>query len=402
MNGQDLPVLEVQDVGKRFARRLQTSLRHGITDSFRDLIGLPSRTDLGRDEFWALDNVSFSLKRGESLGLLGANGAGKSTLLKIIAGLVKPDRGQVTIRGRVGALIELGAGMHPLLSGRENIRVNASILGLTTRETNEKMEEIIAFADLGEFIDSPVQSYSSGMRVRLGFAVAAHLDPDLLLIDEVLAVGDTAFRLKCYQRILNLREQGTVIVLVSHQPIDLLRVSRQGAWLQRGILRGLGPIHPLLADYSRSQWQEVVPGTPSSAVTISDVTLSPETVPTDGDTECIISLVVLRLIPRLRVLIHVESTQGDMLGSFSSNLQSFNPTLKPGRHRLRLVFKNIPLLTGDYFLHVSLLGDKIEDHYDQWRHKTILHVDGIAPDPFGFGVYHHVHFKHAWLPPETL
>ncbi len=246
------PVLEVCNVSKRFGRRLQTSLRYGVVDALRDMTGLPSRQGLGREEFWALDDVSFTVRRGESIGLLGANGAGKSTLLKIIAGLIKPDRGQVTVRGRVGALIELGAGMHPLLSGRENIRVNAAVLGLTQRELAAKLDEIIAFADLGDFIDAPVQSYSSGMRVRLGFAVAAHLEPDILLVDEVLAVGDTNFRIKCFNQIRKIQSH-TAIILVSHSIPDLSQFTESGILLSKGRCITRDAINKALQLYTKNQ-----------------------------------------------------------------------------------------------------------------------------------------------------
>ena len=248
MSRDDQPILEVDQVALRFGRRLGSSLRLGLCDTLRDLAGLPPRTHLGKDEFWALDGVSFQLRRGEALGLLGANGAGKSSLLKVVAGLLKPDRGRVTVRGRVGALIELGAGMHPLLTGRENIRVNAAILGLTRRETDAKIDEIIAFADLGDFIDAPVRGYSSGMRVRLGFAVAAHLEPDLLLIDEVLAVGDVSFRMKCFNRLRQIQSR-TAFILVTHSVPDVTQFCTSGAFLKGGIC-SLGSVEQIASLYS--------------------------------------------------------------------------------------------------------------------------------------------------------
>jgi lipopolysaccharide transport system ATP-binding protein len=170
---------------------------------------------LRTDEFWAVDDASFELRRGECLGLIGRNGAGKTTLLRMLNGLIKPDKGCIEMRGRVGALIALGAGFNPILTGRENIYVNASVLGLGKKEIDNKLEEIIDFAEIGEFIDSPVQTYSSGMQVRLGFAVATTLEPDIILLDEVLAVGDAPFRNKCYQRI-GERRKNSGTILVSH------------------------------------------------------------------------------------------------------------------------------------------------------------------------------------------
>ncbi|MDP3817157.1 ABC transporter ATP-binding protein, partial [Pseudomonas sp.] len=196
-------LVKVDGVSKKFCRSLKRSLWYGMQDLGSELIGNPhgGGGDLRKDEFWAIKDVSFELKRGECLGLIGRNGAGKTTLLRMLNGLIKPDQGRIEMRGRVAALIALGAGFNPILTGRENIYVNASVLGLRKREIDEKFEEIVEFAELGEVIDAPVQSYSSGMSVRLGFSIAVRMDPDVLIVDEVLAVGDMGFRSKCYNEI---------------------------------------------------------------------------------------------------------------------------------------------------------------------------------------------------------
>lgn len=235
------PVVEVKHASKRFCRDLKLSLWYGVKDIATGLCGRSTGgTELRFGEFWAVNDVSFELRRGECLGLIGANGAGKSTLLKMLNGLIKPDTGRITMRGRIGALIELGAGFHPLLSGRENIYVNASILGMSKRETDGRLDDIIAFADIGDAIDASVKSYSSGMRVRLGFAVAAHLKPDVLLIDEVLAVGDLAFRQKCYRTVASLRRAGTAIILVAHSEQLIKSTCEHGLVLNRGCMAYYG------------------------------------------------------------------------------------------------------------------------------------------------------------------
>lgn len=246
-------LVQVNRVSKRFCRNLKQSLWYGLQDIAGGLCGLASGgPDLRAGEFWAVNDVSFELRRGECLGLIGANGAGKSTLLKMLNGLIKPDAGSIRVRGRVGALIELGAGFHPLLSGRENIYVNASILGMSKRETDRRLDEIIAFADIGNAIDAPVKSYSSGMRVRLGFAVAAHLEPDILLIDEVLAVGDLAFRMKCYRVIAELRRAGTALILVSHSEQLVKATCDSGVVLRAGRCIFVGEIGDALAKHRES------------------------------------------------------------------------------------------------------------------------------------------------------
>ncbi len=210
---RDDVLVRVEGVSKKFCRNLKKSLWYGLKDLGGELLGRNGgRDELRPDEFWAVKDVSFELKRGECLGLIGRNGAGKTTLLRMLNGLIKPDQGRIEMRGRVGALIALGAGFNPILTGRENIYVNAAVLGLSKKETDEKFDEIVDFAELGEFIDAPVQSYSSGMQVRLGFAVAAVLvQPDVLLLDEVLAVGDIGFTIKCLNMVRRLTQRSAVV-----------------------------------------------------------------------------------------------------------------------------------------------------------------------------------------------
>jgi len=183
--------ITVDHVSKKYCKSLKRSMLYGVTDIGRNTLGLSSHSgNLRKSEFWAVDDVSFEVKKGETLGIIGPNGSGKTTLLKMLNGIFWPDKGKITVKGRVGALIEVGAGFHPLLTGRENIYINAAILGMTKEEVDEKFDDIVEFADIGDFLDTPVKFYSRGMYVRLGFAVAVHCEPDILLVDEVLAVGD--------------------------------------------------------------------------------------------------------------------------------------------------------------------------------------------------------------------
>ena len=227
-------LIKVENVSKKFCRDLKKSLWYGVKDVAGELVGRGSSKEALRPgEFWSVDDLSFELKRGECLGLIGPNGAGKSTLLKMLNGLIKPDRGQITIRGRVGALIELGAGFNPILTGRENIYVNGAVLGLTKEEIDRKFDDIVEFAELGEFIDAPVQNYSSGMKVRLGFAVAAQMDPDILLVDEVLAVGDVGFRSRCFNAINKIQKKAAII-FVSHAMPQVARICNEILLMNKG------------------------------------------------------------------------------------------------------------------------------------------------------------------------
>ena len=232
-------LVNVSNVSKKFCRNLKKSLWYGMKDLGSEILG-GSRCksiDLRHGEFWAINDVSFELKRGECLGLIGRNGAGKTTLLKMINGLIKPDRGRIEMQGRVGALIALGAGFNPILTGRENIFVNASVLGLRKKEVDDKFNEIVDFAEIWDFIDAPVQTYSSGMQVRLGFAIAAVLvRPDILLLDEVLAVGDMGFKIKCLNAVREIMNE-TAVVFVSHTMQFVSQFCNRIMVMEKGVTR---------------------------------------------------------------------------------------------------------------------------------------------------------------------
>lgn len=229
-------VIKVENVSKKYCKSLKRSMLYGIKDITRNMFGLSSHSNILRpNEFWAVDDVSFEVKRGESVGLIGPNGSGKTTLLKMINGISWPDKGRISVRGRVGALIAVGAGFHPLLTGRENIYINAAILGMNKREVNKKFDSIVNFADIGSFLDSPVKHYSSGMYVRLGFSVAVHSKPEILLVDEVLAVGDRDFQIKCFQKIHELKnDENTSIILVSHNEYAMREYAQKCVVLKGG------------------------------------------------------------------------------------------------------------------------------------------------------------------------
>ena len=234
-------LVEVQKVSKKFCKDLKTSLRYGLQDSFSNILQVKTSEEitLRKKEFWAVKDISFTLRRGECIGLIGHNGAGKSTLLKMINGLINPDNGKIRIRGKVGALIELGAGFNPILTGRENIYNNAAILGFSRKEIESKMDSIIEFSEIAEFLDMPVQNYSSGMKVRLGFGIAAHLEPDILIVDEVLAVGDMGFVLKCFQAIDKILPK-TAVVFVSHNMPMVSRICNYILLLEKGEIKYQG------------------------------------------------------------------------------------------------------------------------------------------------------------------
>ncbi|MFX0136439.1 MAG: ABC transporter ATP-binding protein [Candidatus Hodarchaeota archaeon] len=234
--------IKVNHVSKKYCKSLKRSMLYGLKDIARNTLGLSSHSDrLRKEEFWAVNDVSFELRRGETLGVIGPNGSGKTTLLKMLNGIFWPDKGKITIRGSVSALIEVGAGFHPMLTGRENIYINGAILGMNKKEINEKFDDIVKFADIGDFIDVPVKFYSSGMFVRLGFAVAAHCEPDILLVDEILAVGDVEFQSKCLNFMTeNVLKKGCSLIMVSHNRYAIQDVCERALYLKNGKMVQIG------------------------------------------------------------------------------------------------------------------------------------------------------------------
>jgi ABC-2 type transport system ATP-binding protein len=237
--------IEVSDVAKRFRliHERNSTLKATIFSGFKRTV---------HEEFWALRGVSFDVPEGQTFGLIGHNGSGKSTLLKCMARIYQPNRGSIVTRGTVSALLELGAGFHPELSGRENVYLNGSILGMSKRDMDRHFDEIVAFADLEHFIDTPVKNYSSGMYVRLGFSVAITVEPDILLVDEVLAVGDASFQQRCLEKFAELRASGRTVVIVSHSLDTVRHMCDSAAWLDHGSLLKEGDAHEVVTAYLES------------------------------------------------------------------------------------------------------------------------------------------------------
>jgi lipopolysaccharide transport system ATP-binding protein len=255
----DEVVVSVEQVSKKFCRDLKRSLLYGVQDIAADLTGGRRSSDrLRPQEFWALQSISFNLRRGQAVGLVGSNGAGKSTLLRIISGLIKPDTGRVRIRGRIAPLIALGAGFNPILTGRENIYANMSILGLTTSQIEQRFQDVVDFAEIEQAIDAPVQSYSSGMAARLGFACAIYTEPSILLIDEVLAVGDARFKAKCYRRLYELKQKGVAFILVNHNSQAILNICDTAIYLSKGALVTQGEVSSVVDQYEHDLFLNTV------------------------------------------------------------------------------------------------------------------------------------------------
>jgi lipopolysaccharide transport system ATP-binding protein len=243
-------VIEVNNISKKFCKTLGHLIKYGFVDIGKGIVGLESDSGkLRRHEFWALNKVSFKVKRGETLGIIGPNGSGKSTLLKLLNGIFMPDQGKIIVKGKVGALINVGAGFHPMLTGRENIYINGAILGMTAEEIDKKFNKIVNFAGVADFLDTPIKNYSSGMYVRLGFSVAAHCEPDILLVDEVLSIGDLEFQQKALQKMRQIVNSGKTVIFVSHNVDTILSFTKKAIYLKNGHLQEIGETPKVVKKY---------------------------------------------------------------------------------------------------------------------------------------------------------
>lgn len=334
--------------------------------------GLGRRPDsaAGKKSFWALNDVSFELKTGESLALIGPNGAGKSTILKLLARITRPTSGQTEVNGRLSALIELGAGFHPDLTGRENIYLNGTILGLSRGNIARRLDEIVAFSELEPFIDTPVKRYSSGMTVRLGFAVASCIEPDILLVDEVLAVGDASFRQKCIQRIKELLDGGTSLVFVSHDMGLVKAVCDTGIYLEHGTVQEVGDIGEVIDTYNRAldrqRSSKLRAEAGSSADLSSGVEITavdclsghgePADIFTNGEQmEIRIRYVAYQTIGAANALVRIYRCDGLSCCIMRTYLDNFPIRLEHGEGMISLILDPMQLYAGTYYASVWIM-----------------------------------------------
>ena len=321
------------------------------------------------EEFWALQDVSFEVRRGEVLGVIGRNGAGKSTLLKILSRITEPTRGRAVIRGRVASLLEVGTGFHPELSGRENIYLNGAILGMSRSEIRARFDEIVSFAEVEQFLDTPVKRYSSGMYVRLAFAVAAHLEPEILIIDEVLAVGDVAFQKKCLGKMQDVAQHGRTVIFVSHNLPAVVDLTDRALWIANGRLAGCGPSAEIVTKFMRSLQDlarsagDVAPFRRERRTTgyvdivgvkIGGVRFGEAVVELGDDLSIEVDLLVIGTIESalLNIVIQNEQLQAVIALVASDEKALFD--LAPGRHTIRCDAGRILLVPGDYFVSVGI------------------------------------------------
>jgi len=407
-------LIKVDNVSKKFCRDFKKSLWYGLKDTASDVFNFNNNKPkkelphLREGEFWANQNISFEVKRGESLGLIGYNGAGKTTLLKMLNGLIKPDTGSIEMHGKVGALIALGAGFNPILTGRENIYVNGSILGLHKKEIEGKLDEIIEFAELEAAIDAPVRTYSSGMQVRLGFAIAAVIiKPKILLLDEVLAVGDFKFRAKCLSRVNELKQSGTSLILVSHLAQQIVQNTNKCIFLQNGKIEAIGPTLEVYRLYENqndesntNEDEKRFGGTVKSSSSISDISLTINT----NVKEDVISVSAYENITfvtkfkcsknfNLGITIVIHDMDGTRIAVFNNLLDNTSINIdSEGLVSFCLWIESLQLISGDYTV-VLVIQDGSEYHFRNSVKRFSINTKDQVNDLYKVGL---IKPKYEW------
>jgi lipopolysaccharide transport system ATP-binding protein len=403
-------VLDVEHAWKIYCRNLKRAMWYGVQDLGREVIGSGRdrhHEDLRPGEFFAVRDASFQVRKGECVALIGPNGAGKSTMLKMINGLVKPNAGRITIGGKIGALIELGTGFNPVLSGRENVYINAAVLGLKKKEVDQMFDSIVEFAELSHVINDPIKTYSSGMRVRLGFSIAANLRPQLLLIDEVLAVGDVGFRMKCFAHLRKLVKQGVSIILVTHAVGMLQRVATRAIVFGHGKIVHDGDLETGCTVYEetmgasdrvRTRQQEPTdqPARVEAVDVIDERGEGRKEFETGETVKVRIKLSCRRPIEHARLVVALCSPIHGTLASVSTPHQDVHFDLDQHGKMVTLEFPKIPLLIGSYHFNVSLLGPEPTDFYHRSSGRGAFRIVGPPTNADGYGITGVTSLEHGW------
>lgn len=407
-------ILDVNHVWKIYCRNLKSSMRYGLYDLGREILGTGrdrTHEDLRAGEFFAVRDAHFQLGPGECVAMIGPNGAGKSTMLKMINGLIKPDAGEIQIRGKIGALIELGTGFNPVLSGKENIYINAAVLGMDKREVDLLFDKIVEFAELGHVINDPIKTYSSGMRVRLGFSIAANLRPQLLLMDEVLAVGDVGFRMKCFKHLRTLVENGVSIVLVTHALGMLQRVATRSIVFGRGKIVHDGELEAGCTIYEEmmgasDRVREKRLGKTDQEARIEEVEIvndrnEPQKEFETGDSVSMRIKLTSRVhVKNARLVVALCSPVHGNLASVSTEYQKvrfdLDPKIDADGKTVVITFDQIKLLIGAFHFNVSLYGPETTEFYHRRSGCGHFRVVGPPVNATGRGINGIVKLGHSW------
>lgn len=360
------------------------------------------------EEFWALEDVSFEVEHGSTLGLIGSNGSGKSTMLKCLTGIYRPDKGRVTVNGNVAALLELGAGFHPELTGRENIYLNAAILGLSKKDAERQFDSIVEFAGLERFINTPVKNYSSGMTIRLGFSIAAHVEPEILLIDEVLTVGDQSFQRKSSEKIEQFRREGRTIVVVSHSLGSVQQLCKEVIWLEKGRMMMRGPAAEVIAAYTGGSYTQHVAmdadfrerwGTEEVRIDrielLNEVGEKIDRIETNGSISITTQLTAQTSVRSPVIKVSISKLDGDIVWSSTSRRSEIGLGNLNSPVLATIVIPKLPLLEGTYYISVACTdatGTTDYDHCQNWVrfdvHQNDLFEEGLVAVPSNWTINH--------------
>ncbi|MEY3289486.1 MAG: hypothetical protein RLZZ419_1728 [Pseudomonadota bacterium] len=375
-------VIKAENLGKKYTIGHQTdngrykTLRDELTHNARNLWHKTKDLTQGKsiivgdeqEDFWALKDINFEIKQGETVGIIGRNGAGKSTLLKVLSRITEPSTGRVTIKGRVASLLEVGTGFHPELTGRENIYLNGAILGMSRAEIKRKFDEIVAFAETEKFLDTPVKRYSSGMYVRLAFAVAAHLEPEILIVDEVLAVGDAQFQKKCLGKMGDVAKEGRTVLFVSHNMAAIEHLCSRAILLGNGQIQSSGNVDNVIDLYLSSL--SIVTSTTNDVLASSkdgllellfigpaDISGQPQSIVKCGqDINLIIKIRTTLNLPNLAVSVGINSLSDTRVCVLHSSIAGYNLALTPGTLVIVCRVPNFSLTSGSYILDVKIIS----------------------------------------------
>ncbi|MGO4884770.1 MAG: polysaccharide ABC transporter ATP-binding protein [Bryobacteraceae bacterium] len=389
--------IRVENLGKQY-RIGKRERYHALRDTINDALTAPYRWLRHRgsangngapEHIWALKDISFEVPRGEVVGIVGRNGAGKSTLLKVLSRITEPTEGRAEIHGRVGSLLEVGTGFHPELTGRENVYLNGAILGMHKAEIARKFDEIVAFAEIEKFIDTPVKHFSSGMYMRLAFAVAAHLDTDILIVDEVLAVGDAEFQKKCLGKMGDLSKGGRTVLFVSHNLTAVRSLCGTGILLENGRLRRQGPIHRLIGEYTYELAKRNGSGTHSHslgpALKLGRLEIDPSPVTSGAPLSLTIQLIPDSAISIKEIALLIYSEYGERVAVLDLRQHGLrNLLLEDDPFEFRIHIPNLPLVEGKYRLGFYIATSEYADDYLDVAILTVRGLEspnGVVPYP---------------------
>ncbi len=400
------PVIRVENLGKKYVIGHQktekyTALRDVISNTVRSVLKPNSSINNNREEFWALKDINFEINQGDRVGIIGRNGAGKSTLLKVLSRITEPTRGQIKIKGRVASLLEVGTGFHPELSGRENIFLNGAILGMSKQEIKKKFDEIVAFAEVEKFLDTPVKRYSSGMYVRLAFAVAAHLEPEILVVDEVLAVGDVKFQKKCLGKMEDVGKEGRTVLFVSHQMAAIEKLCSRVIVLNRGQAGCDSDTKTSINYYLQDLENRVdngsivnIPRTGTGELQITGFSVENCQGEKLGSVACGETVILVfdyqinlaKTIKDISIGFSIHNSLGDTISIFYSDYvnQTFSSKLSTGSFKCKI--EDFPYSMGRYFIGVRVIANGIEI---DWPRDFVGYIDVEAGDFYGTGSNYH-------------